>query len=430
MTRLSRVLLVSANREKLPEPVVPLGVLAVAGALRGGGRDVSVADLCFECDPLESLRRAIEHVEPDAVGIGIRNLHDNAYGSADELIAYYRDVVHVARSATRAPLILGGAGFSLQPETLIEALGADHGVVGEGETAFPRLLDALANGEAVARIVRSPAGPLDALPCVARDLVDDRYHHSSGVQNVQTKRGCVFDCAYCDYPDLEGRVIRVRDPMAVADEVIAFHADPRVSHVFFVDSVFNVPRRHALAVCDALLARGSTLPWVCYASPVSLDDELVGAMARAGCVGMEIGSDSGTARTLKRLRKPFGLASIARARDLLRAHGIADCHTFVLGAMDETLEETKETLDFVTELNPDVAVFVVFMEERETRSPRAATHRDAILSMLEERAKREPRWSVPELGIRFGPRISRFMQRMRLKGPAWLHLARSRATLY
>jgi hypothetical protein len=42
-----RVLLVNPNREHLPDPVFPLGLAYVAGALRQAGRDVSVADLSF-----------------------------------------------------------------------------------------------------------------------------------------------------------------------------------------------------------------------------------------------------------------------------------------------------------------------------------------------------------------------------------------------
>src|ERR1019366_10530979 len=98
----------------------------------------------------------------------------------------------------------------------------------------------------------------------ARDLADPRYFQFDGVANVHTKRGCVFACAYCDYPDLEGRSVRTRSPAAVADEVAACAVAPGVTHLFFVDSVFNVPRRHALAVCEELEKRGAPLPWVCY----------------------------------------------------------------------------------------------------------------------------------------------------------------------
>lgn len=439
-----RVLLVSANREKLPSPVVPLGVLQVAGALRDR-HEVEVCDLCFEDDPHARLTETVARFRPDVVGLGVRNLHTNAYDGTDALVAEYAAVVRVLRAATRAPIVLGGAGFSLQAESLLTRLGGDFGVVGEGEHAMRSVVDALETGSvpdkltwapsagdglvrtaSLRRSVSDPRNSLDALAPAARDLTDPRYYAWDGTDAVQTKRGCAFDCAYCDYPDLEGHKVRVRDPEAVADEMLARSRVDGVTHGFLVDSVFNVPRSHALAVCRALEARGSPLPWVCYCTPAVLDEELMAAMARARCVGVEVGTDSGTERMLAALNKPFGLDAVFRARELCVAHGILDCHTFVLGAIDETVDEARRTLEMVDRLDPDIAVFIVFMEDREARNVHRAPHRDALLRMLHEEAPRRAGWVVPELGIRFGEKLSRLVKRTRLRGPSWLYLAQMR----
>src|SRR5690349_4123153 len=73
-----RILLVSANREKLPQPVVPIGPLAVAAALRDA-HEVRLLDLCFEDEPRTALDRVIADLHPEVIGIGLRNLHTNAY---------------------------------------------------------------------------------------------------------------------------------------------------------------------------------------------------------------------------------------------------------------------------------------------------------------------------------------------------------------
>jgi biotin synthase-like enzyme len=439
-----RVLLVSANREKLPSPVVPIGPLTVAAALREA-HDVRLLDLCFEEDPHAAVTQGLGSFDPEVVGVGLRNLHTNAYDGMERLLAEYRELIAVIRASSKAPIVLGGPAYSLQPETLLADLGGDYGVVGEGERVFRSLVDDLARGATPARIHRAgvtppalvrprrlyggatwPASDLDDLPAPARDLVDPRYYAFDGTDNLQTKRGCAFACAYCDYPDLEGTKVRVRDPVAIADEMAERARVPGVTHMFFVDSVFNVPRSHAIAVCAEIERRGNPLPWVCYASPVALDEEVVSAMCRAGCQGVEIGSDSGTPRMLAQLKKPFTIDHIASSRALFRKYGIHDCHTFVLGAMDETPDEVKETLAFVERLDPDVAVFIVFMEDRETMTVGRARHRDAILRLLAEEAPRRQGWVVPELGIRFGAKINAIVQKRGLRGPSWLHLARMR----
>src|SRR5215471_5384574 len=438
-----RVLVVSANRETLPSPVVPLGPLAVAGALRDD-HDVRFLDLCFEDDPGRAAARAVTELDPEVVGVGLRNLHTNAYDGTEKLVAEYTELVQGFRRLTPVPIVLGGAAYSLQPEHLLETLGADYGVVGEGERTFREVVDSLARGRVPARITRAPAsthekprplrlrrdavGPsdLDELPPPARDLVDPRYYAFDGTDNLQTKRGCAFACAYCDYPDLEGKKVRTRDPAAIAEELATRAGVPGITHMFFVDSVFNVPSSHAIAVCDEIALRGNPLPWVCYGSPVALDEEVVAAMARAGCRGVEIGSDAGTPRMLAKLKKPFTLADVERTRALFIDHGVLDCHTFVLGAMDETPEEVRETLAFVERLDPDVAVFIVFMEDRETFTIHRARHRDAILQLLAKEAPHHPGWVVPELGIRFGAKITHIVRRRGLRGPSWLHLAAMR----
>ena len=421
-----RVLIVSANREVMPQAVVPLGAISVAAAAREA-HDVSLVDLCFEDDPLGCLERAVRTTRPEVVGLGLRNLRLGTYAESDDLIGYYREAVRAIRRATTAPVVLGGAGFSLRPQTLIDDLGADHGVVGEGERAFRGLCDDLAAGRRPPRLVTTATygggDGLDDLPRPARDLVDPRYYERDGTDNVQTKRGCCFDCAYCDYPDIEGRRFRLRDPARVAAEAAERASAPGVSHLFVVDSVFNVPHDHAMAVCRELMATGVPMRWVAYVSPVGFDDALARTMAAAGCVGVEIGSDSGDDAGLERLRKPFRVEDIRRSHALCAAHGIRDCHTFVLGVGDEGEADVRRTLDFVDDLAPDVAVFVVFVEDREDRTIDRARHRDAILRLLAEEAPRRRGWVVPELSIRFGEKLSRVAARRRFRGPAWLTLA-------
>jgi radical SAM superfamily enzyme YgiQ (UPF0313 family) len=435
-----RVLLVSANRERMPSPVAPLGLMWLAAAVRPR-HEVRLVDLCFEGEPLAAVAQATREFRPDVVGLGLRNLATNAYELKGDLVAEYVAVARAIREASTAPLVLGGAGFSLQPERLLTELGAEHGIVGEGEHLFAALVDALARGDTPARLVRadavaglvraSRAPSLDALPRPAFDLVDPRYlePRHGGTGNVQTKRGCAFECRYCDYPDLEGRRVRVREPAAVVEEALVWREAHGASHLFFVDSVFNVPRSHALAVCEALERQGGVLPWVSYVTPAKLDAELVAAMARAGCVGVEVGSDAGTDEALARLAKPFVIADVLRAHELLASANIRDNHSFVVGAFDETPEQVEGTLRFVERLDPDVAVFIVFREDREDRGPGPARDRRAILELLRKEGPRHPGWVVPELELRFGPRVERLLARLGVDGPSWLHLARQRRGL-
>lgn len=427
-----RVLLVSGNRERQPQSVLPLGLACVAGALRPA-HEVVLCDLCWEEEPDAALLDAVESFHPDVVGLAIRNLNSNAYTGRAGIIDGHEATVRLLRAATSAPLVLGGAGFSLQPRALAERLRPEFGVIGEGEIALPWLLDRLAAGERPSPFVRAgadgapAAARLDDLPPPARDLYDPRHlERNGGTDSVQTKRGCAFSCNYCDYPDLEGRFARLRDPAAVADEFVERAAAPGVRCIFVVDSVFNVPPRHAEAVCEALVERGSSIPWLCYATPAGLSDRLVAAMAEAGCVGIEVGADSGTEEGLRRLGKPFRLRDVEEAHLRCASHGIRDCHTYVLGGFGESLDDVRRTLDHADRVDADVAVFMVFEEQREDVGPAVARHRREILELVGREAASHPGWSVPELAIRTGDEV-RVPGRGRVPlGPPWLSLARLR----
>src|SRR3989449_9825915 len=63
-----RLLLVSANQERSPDPVAPLGVCYVAAAAAQAGHDVRVLDLCFSQDVEADVAAAVPGPRPAAVG--------------------------------------------------------------------------------------------------------------------------------------------------------------------------------------------------------------------------------------------------------------------------------------------------------------------------------------------------------------------------
>jgi radical SAM superfamily enzyme YgiQ (UPF0313 family) len=277
-----------------------------------------------------------------------------------------RDVVSACRALTAAPIVLGGAGYSIFPEAALAYLGADYGICGEGEQAFSALLDRLQQGKDVSGLPglyvpgRGPQAerhfepdldrlpfPLDALWSSADAKDPDLWIP------VQTRRGCPLGCIYCSTACIEGRRIRFRSPERVAQHV-ARVAAAGFRRFYFVDNTFNLPPSHALALCGAISALRLDIVWRCILYPHNVPEELVKAMAEAGCIEVSLGFESGSKQVLRAMNKRFEPEEVRAISDRLAAHGIRRLGFLLLGGPGETEQSVKESLDFADSLGLEV----------------------------------------------------------------------------
>src|SRR5450756_1487097 len=138
-----RVLLVSANTERTAIIPLPLGPAFVAAACRRAGHETVLLDLMSERDAIPALQKRIEEFRPGVIGISVRNIDDQNMASPKFLLPAVREVVAVCRRLCDAPIVLGGPGYSMFPESALRFLQADMGIRGEGEAVFPELLERL-----------------------------------------------------------------------------------------------------------------------------------------------------------------------------------------------------------------------------------------------------------------------------------------------
>ena len=432
-----RIAFISANRELLPDACIPLGLLYVLAATPPH-HEKKLIDLAFAEDVNELLANELLHFAPELVAIGIRNIQNNDYSGVSTNLEPLKSLMAEIRAHTNAPIVLGGAGFSVMPAELMKVLGADYGIAGEGEKLFPMLLECIERGNPAPAgvFIKPQAGQnrnpvansfldLDRLTLPDRSLVDRKYYSFYGTDSIQTSRGCPLHCSYCTYPTIEGSSVRLIDPKRVADE-FEQSATLGAQHIFIVDSVFNMPARHAKSICRELIARDNQMPWTCYINPLTFDDELAELMAQAGCIGMEVGSDSGCDAVLQHLRKGFTTSHIRQLHALAQDAGIADCHTFILGTEGETIEHTRQTLAFIVDLDPFAAIIMIWVDDFEAldadyRAERQVL-RESITELLKDSATAFPHWSIPSLGINFDETAFRMMREKGLRGPLWQHL--------
>ena len=109
------MLLISAGTERVNLPTLPLGLALVGAAARAVGHEVFLPDLLREANSPTAIRQTVQNFRPDAIGISVRNIDDQCMESPRFLLEQVIDVVSTCRACSSAPLVLGGAGYSIFP---------------------------------------------------------------------------------------------------------------------------------------------------------------------------------------------------------------------------------------------------------------------------------------------------------------------------
>ncbi len=358
-----KVLTVSANKLKTPYPVFPLGVDQVAGVI-APEHDLRVIDM-GQLGGVEEIAELTRQFAPDLVGIGIRNIDNTDLTDSLSFVDECREIARELRRATAAPLVLGGAGFTVFPDEMMQVLDANFGVVGEGER-LTLLIEALSRNDDPAQlpgIVTRESTACAAEPWAGEirrprtACVDPApYLAAGGMFNLQSKRGCPHQCIYCTYPGIEGHEQRLFPPTAVGQTARALQ-DAGAKFLFITDATFNSATEHSLAVAEAMKEHGVSIPWGAFFTPLHCADDYYARLADAGLSHVEFGTDSLCDPVLQAYQKPFRLAQVERAHQAATAAGLAVAHYLMLGGPGEDRSTVAQTLSVAESLADTVLFF-------------------------------------------------------------------------
>jgi len=360
-------------------PVIPYGACIVAQAVERAGHRARVIDLMFEPDPVNAVQSAFNGSPPDVVGISVRNLDNNDMQDTAEYVTELVNLTGEIRRWTDAPIVLGGPAVGVMPEQLLRSTGADFAVLGDGEDVFPRLLQAMENGDHSWQMIQQipkvalieentfktsnnfpfQLSPANMLLEFDKWIDVHKYRSNLATVPIQSKRGCPFDCIYCTYGITEGKDYRLFHPEEVADTVRRLSA-AGLRDIEFVDNVFNSPYDHAMAICQDLARSPSGANLLTMEmNPAFIDDDILIAMERAGFTGVGVTAESVSDSVLARLAKGYTADHVLKAAEAIRRSPLPCFWIFLIGGPGETRETVMETIRFAKRsIRPmDVAFF-------------------------------------------------------------------------
>jgi radical SAM superfamily enzyme YgiQ (UPF0313 family) len=358
-----RVLFLEVDTER-EWAVASLGPGFIAAYLRGHGHDARFLRATVGLSD-EQVITAVCSAEPDLIGVSLT--------TRQWLRA--RKLLYAIRRAVDVPVVAGGLHATFAPEAVLEQPGFDYVCLGEGERATLDLLDALEQRfrtDGIPNIwakggrrpaLRPPYEPLDGLPFVARDMLDER----SGCAHMTTQRGCPFRCSYCgarqshDLEDGVGEYGRRRSNENVVAELETTGRAGDLNYVIFLDDTFTIHHPWVKRFCH-VYGEQIGVPFSIHARVETVKRDMLAQLANAGCRHITYGVESGSYRVRKRvLQRPVRNDQIKQVFDWTRDAGITVTTNYMLGLPDETPGDIEHTLALAEELEAyDFAYFVFY----------------------------------------------------------------------
>jgi radical SAM superfamily enzyme YgiQ (UPF0313 family) len=346
------ILLISANAYTSPYPVYPIGISYLYTYLKERLPQYNFRLFDFNRQSVSDLSGILSNGDFDIVGVSLRNIDDNNIYEKNSFIAGYKKIIDAVRAGTPARIVIGGPGFSIFPELIFETLQPDFGIKGEGEEALLQLIRCIDNDSDYKHIEGS--GKIRVNPRTSflkslelsfdKDLVD-YYWSKSGMLNIQTKRGCPYNCIYCSYPLIEGRKIRTLNADYIVKTLKDLYFNLGVTYVFFTDSVFNISDEYNIQLAKKIIDSGVKVNWGAYFSPHNVTPEALSLFKKAGLTHIEFGTDSFSDQQLRNYRKRFTFNEVLEISRISSDLGIFFAHFLILGGYGETEQSLDETFE-------------------------------------------------------------------------------------
>ena len=358
---------------KKMRPYPPLGTLYAASNLRSRGHSVALFDAML-ADGLHEYEEALGRERPNVVV-----LYEDQFNFLMKMcLKHMRDAAcRMADLARRggATVIAAGADVSDECEAYFER-GVDYALTGEADHGLAQLVGALTGRRphpidaipglsmpGVGGVLRTPkAAPerdLDRFPFPAWDLLDiERYRsawqeaHGYFSLNLVTTRGCPFHCNWCAKP-IWGQRYAIRSPANVAEEMAMIKFRYRPDHLWFADDIFGLQPRWVTEFADEVAARDASIPFMIQTRADLMTDRAAEGLARAGCVEVWLGAESGSQKILDAMDKGITIHQIHAARDRIRRAGIRACFFIQLGYPGDDYGDILATRQLLRETMPD-----------------------------------------------------------------------------
>lgn len=279
----------------------------------------------------------------------------------------------------------------LPEETLRNFPKLDFAFKGEGEIGFPLLLKKINKKKDLKNSLEKIPGliwrknlnevvvnqqifpeDLDGLGFPSWDLLKPQeypqapmgiFFKNLPIASIMATRGCPFECTYCAGKTVTGRKIRTRGVDNVISEIELLYRKYGIREIHIYDDNFTMNKKYVREFCEKLLSKDFKVSWCCPNGIRldTLDLEILRLMKKSGCYYISVGIESGSNKTLTRMKKGLSIKVIKRQVNLIKKAGLGVNGFFILGYPGETEKDIKKTIRFAKSLGLKRAAFSNFL---------------------------------------------------------------------
>jgi radical SAM superfamily enzyme YgiQ (UPF0313 family) len=298
----------------------------------------------------------------------------------------YRSLAQRLREAgVDSHFTIGGHYPSLSQEELLTNFPEIDSVVRyEGEETLIELVARLRGGEdwrevdgiayrqgceIVSTQPRALVADLDALPFPDRPRQPERVGGFPTLP-VLASRGCIRRCSFCSihtlYRTAPGKVVRVRKPAKVVEEMLDLHRRQGVRVFLFQDDDFPLWGKKGRRWADELIGRmhdsglAENTIWKISCRAEYVEHDLFRQMREAALFLVYMGIESGVDAGLEILFKQMTIAQNLAAVETLMKLGIVFSYGFMLFDPSSTFQSVRENVGFLRQMVGDGSAPAVF----------------------------------------------------------------------
>jgi anaerobic magnesium-protoporphyrin IX monomethyl ester cyclase len=342
--------------------IVPLGLYYIGAVLIENGYDTKIVNLAdHKKDPLARFQKIIKDEHPDIIGFSANN--PNRWNAIDCAGAARKIMPHVT-------IVFGGPAPTFLSEHLfIVCPDIDFIVIGEGEITFLELVNQLENKnhtafEQISGLAFKKGNIVfQTSPRPALKNLDLLVHPSKYFvyQHLSMSRGCPGKCTFCGSPRFwDNSIVRFHSAKWFADEVQTL-VKKGVTHFYISDDTFTMDKNRVIEFCNHLIKNKLDITWNAISRTDFIDEDILLAMRKAGCIQLSFGVESGSKKIRKLLGKPIIQEKIIRAFSLTVSYGILARAYFIYGSPKETDQTIKESIDLLNIIKPLSAIFYLLV---------------------------------------------------------------------